>query len=214
MTARSRRLALFASILAVFGIAAEARADLYKYRKPGGESLITNRARPELELVEVIQGTAPDRSDASGTSDASEQTRRPSGDRRARYDSLIRRAAETHDLPFSFVKAVIRVESDFQPQVTSSAGAMGLMQLMPETAASLDVENPYVPEANVFGGAKLLSRLVGRYDGNINLVLAAYNAGAGAVDRHGGIPYRKTRRYVASVYRWYRLYDDRHGGEE
>jgi soluble lytic murein transglycosylase-like protein len=129
--------------------------------------------------------------------------------RRNRFDDLIREASAAYDVPFPFIKAVIRVESDFAPGAISSAGAMGLMQLMPATAAKLDVTDPFEPRQNVFGGTKLLRTLIDRYDGDINLILSAYNAGGGAVAEYDGIPYRKTRQYVASVYRWYEYYSRR-----
>lgn len=129
--------------------------------------------------------------------------------RRDRFDDLIREASEAYDVPFAFIKAVIRVESDFKSDAISSAGAMGLMQLMPATAEMLNVTDPFEPRQNVFGGTKLLRTLIDRYDGDINLILSAYNAGGGAVAEYDGIPYRKTRQYVASVYRWYEYYSRR-----
>jgi soluble lytic murein transglycosylase-like protein len=80
------------------------------------------------------------------------------------------------------------------------------MQLMPRTAASLNVTDAFNPRQNIFGGTKFLRILIDRYDGDINLILAAYNAGDVAVRRYDGIPYAKTRQYVASVYHWYQVY--------
>ena len=145
---------------------------------------------------------------ASASSSGSEQ--RP---RRNRFDDIIREASEAYEVPFSFVKAVVRVESDFTADAVSHAGAMGLMQLMPQTADYLNVTNPFDPRQNVFGGTKLLRILIDRYDGDINLILSAYNAGDAAVDEYDGIPYRKTRQYVASVYHWYKHYNRAADGE-
>ena len=128
-------------------------------------------------------------------------------ERERQYDDIIREAAEAYDVPFGFVKAVIRIESAFQTDAVSHAGAMGLMQLMPRTAASLNVTDAFDPRQNIFGGAKFLRILIDRYDGDINLILAAYNAGDVAVRRHDGIPYAQTRQYVASVYYWYQAYE-------
>lgn len=131
---------------------------------------------------------------------------RPDLPRHARFDDLISEASAAYDVPEAFIKAVIRVESNFKPDATSHAGAMGLMQLMPRTADYLNVARPYDPRQNVFGGTKLLRILTDRYDGDINLILSAYNAGDGAVRKYEGIPYKQTREYVASVYRFYKLY--------
>jgi len=126
--------------------------------------------------------------------------------RRNQFDDLISEAAADYNVPFSFVKAIIRVESDFTADAVSHAGAMGLMQLMPETADYLNVTDPFDPRQNIFGGTKLVRLLIDRYDGDINLILSAYNAGDAAVSEYDGIPYEKTRQYVASVYHWYKYY--------
>jgi len=102
------------------------------------------------------------------------------------------------------VDAVVRAESAYDPQAVSHKGAMGLMQLMPDTARRLEVSDPFDPEENVRGGVTEVSRLLDRYDGNLVLVLAAYNAGEGAVERYRGVPpYRETRGYVDRILRMY-----------
>ena len=130
-------------------------------------------------------------------------------ERTGAYDDLIAEASAAYDVPFAFIKGVIRVESNFNPHAISSAGAQGLMQLMPSTAKGLGVRDPFDPRENIFGGAKLLRNLIDRYDGDINLVLAAYNVGGVAVKKYDGIPYARTRSYVANVYKWYRFYSAR-----
>ncbi len=127
------------------------------------------------------------------------------------FDQLIEDAAQRYRLDPALVKAVIQAESNFDPQAVSSAGASGLMQLMPGTAASLGVKDSLDPNQNVDGGARLLRDLLDRYDQNVSLALAAYNAGPGAVDKYGGIPpYGETQRYVPRVLGLYQTY--REGG--
>src|SRR5439155_3382623 len=103
-------------------------------------------------------------------------------------------AARRHGLDPALVMAVVGVESGFQTEAVSAKGAQGLMQLMPATARDLGVTNPFDPVANLDGGSRYLSALVARYDGDLTKALAAYNAGMGAVARHGGMPpYAETR---------------------
>lgn len=198
-----------------------ASAQLYSYETPDGEILITSEERSDYRLIEVIDGGGSRQTSraSSGSSSSSRPASRPGvnptmgsstlsfSERERQYDDIIREAAEAYDVPFGFVKAVIRIESAFQTDAVSHAGAMGLMQLMPRTAASLNVTDAFDPRQNIFGGAKFLRILIDRYDGDINLILAAYNAGDVAVRRHDGIPYAQTRQYVASVYYWYHAYE-------
>jgi soluble lytic murein transglycosylase-like protein len=123
------------------------------------------------------------------------------------YDDLIAGEAQRNGLPPALVKAVIAAESNFNARAVSRKGAQGLMQLMPSTAESLGVEDPFHVEQNVRGGARYLAHLFSRY-GDWSRTLAAYNAGPEAVDRHGGIPpYAETREYVDRVLAYYRRYD-------
>jgi len=116
------------------------------------------------------------------------------------YDGLIRRAAARNDLDPALLTAVIRQESGFDPSARSSAGAMGLMQLMPDTAKSLGVKDAYDPTQNLEGGARMLRGLIDRYGGRLDLALAAYNAGSGAVDKYHGVPpFAETRSYVQAI---------------
>lgn len=124
------------------------------------------------------------------------------------YDALIERAALRHGVPAALVKAVVKTESNFQRHAVSRAGAQGLMQLMPQTAAELGIQNPFSPEENLHGGTRYLRTMIDRFGGDWKHALAAYNAGPGAVDQYGGIPpYRETREYVERVLHYYRRYD-------
>ncbi|PYV58963.1 MAG: hypothetical protein DMG90_16060 [Acidobacteria bacterium] len=115
-------------------------------------------------------------------------------------DAAIEAAAARHNVDPSLVRSVIKVESNFNPNALSRKGAMGLMQLMPQTARQLNVTNPFDPEQNVDAGVRHLKQLMESFGGNVPLSLAAYNAGAGAVARSGGIPrYPETRNYVRRI---------------
>src|SRR5213593_4187277 len=118
----------------------------------------------------------------------------------APYRDLIRAAATRHGLAPELVESVIRVESNFEARAVSRKGARGLMQLMPPTARQLGVRNVFDVRQNVEGGVRHLRHLVDRYSGNLTLALAAYNAGADAVERYGGVPpYAETQAYVARI---------------
>ena len=118
------------------------------------------------------------------------------------YRDLIKQAAERYALPITLIEAVIRVESNFDPRAISSKGAQGLMQLMPGTALLLGIHDVFDVAQNIDGGARHLRALVDRYAGNLAVALAAYNAGAEAVTRHGGIPpFAETRAYIDRVLR-------------
>ena len=118
------------------------------------------------------------------------------------YDELICSAASKHDIDPSLVKAVIKAESGFNAMEKSNKGACGLMQLMPNTARLLGVRNIYSPYENVHAGTKFLKLMLNQFDGDVELALAAYNAGPGAVKKYGKVPpYRETRNYIRNVYK-------------
>lgn len=120
------------------------------------------------------------------------------------FDSIIQEASNKYNIDERLIHSVIQAESSYNPNATSSSGAQGLMQLMPATARGLGIQNAYNPHDNILGGTKYLRQMLNRYDQNIELALAAYNAGPGNVDKYQGIPpFQETTNYVTNVMNTY-----------
>ncbi len=168
-------------------------AQIYAWRDANGTLVLSDRSIDAPTTVYKVSGTP------------SYVTTRPAEDdgvsEDSRYEPLIQEHATRRALRPELVRAVIQVESGFNARALSPKGAMGLMQLMPATARSLGVNNPWDPAQNIRGGTDYLRQLLDEYDGNEELALAAYNAGAGAVAKYGRRipPYRETRDYVRKV---------------
>jgi soluble lytic murein transglycosylase-like protein len=195
------RVALLAAAGALtFG--APAAADIYEYVDADGVAHYTNVAgKAGFRLMDFPGRT--NRSRAPGL----RAPRDTSPERRRRYDAWLDEAAALYELPVAFLRAVMRVESDFDPNVVSVDGAVGLMQLMPFTAQKMGVDDPYDPRQNILGGARFLRILANQWNGDLVLTVASYNAGAGAVQRYRGVPpYSETRRYVNRVIQHYYAY--------
>jgi soluble lytic murein transglycosylase len=124
-----------------------------------------------------------------------------------RFDRYIGEAAGLHGVDFQLIKAVIRAESAFDPKAVSRKGALGLMQIMPQNLKAFQVHDPFDPWQNIMGGSRYLKQLIQRFDGQLPLALAAYNAGPRAVDTHRGIPpIPETEEYVKRVMKFFYLY--------
>ncbi|MEY8390365.1 lytic transglycosylase domain-containing protein [Lachnospiraceae bacterium] len=121
----------------------------------------------------------------------------------ASLEEIFTEASQKYNVPKNLIKAIAKAESDFNPSATSRAGAQGIMQLMPGTAKELGVTDSYDPYQNIMGGTKYISQMLQKYDGNISLALAAYNAGSNNVAKYGGIPpFEETQNYVVKVTRF------------
>ena len=181
------RPCLVAALTAVL-LPRPAAAEIYVSRDPNGTLLLSDRKVEQPMRVYEVAGaptyltTRP----AAGTS---------------RYDDLVVKHSTANGIRPELVRAVIQVESGFNPRARSPKGAMGLMQLMPQTARELGVRDPYDPDDNIRGGTKYLRHLLDKYGNKVDLALAAYNAGPGAVDKYNESipPYKETRAYVEKV---------------
>ena len=170
-------------------------AQIYLWRDADGRMVLSDMPRGDGG---EIQKTFPVERARDGV-----RVTRPPDTKSARFDGLIDEHASQHGVDPDLVRAVIQVESAFNPLAVSNKGAMGLMQLMPATATAFGVANPFDPAQNIGGGVRYLKQLLSKYDQKVELALAAYNAGPGAVDRYGQQvpPYRETRDYVQRITR-------------
>ena len=155
--------------------------------RPEGTTILSKNAKTFKNVLDGIQAAGKAENTAvSGTTNT--------------LDSIFKKAASTYGIPEKILKAVAKTESDFQVTAVSKAGAMGIMQLMPATAKELGVSDPFNPEQNIMGGAKLLASNLKEFGGDLKLALAAYNAGSGAVRKYDGIPpYEETQNYVKKI---------------
>lgn len=203
-----RALAVILGSCLALVTATRASADIYQCKRADGSLHYTNAKRPGKGCRVIVRGSRKAKPSAKTQAHKASPAigKASSGDAR-QYDGIISEAANLYQLPESFIRAVMRVESNFNPNVVSHAGAMGLMQLMPRTARSMGVADPFEPRQNVLGGARYLRILANRFSGDLVLTVAAYNAGEGAVEKYNGIPpYEETQRYVRRVLKHYYAY--------
>jgi soluble lytic murein transglycosylase-like protein len=183
--------ALITAALLVAVWPASAHAQIYAWRDANGTLVLSDRVIDQPTDVYQVEG-APQYVSTTPVETTSA---------RELFEPYVLEYSNRHSLRPELVRAVIQVESGYNPRALSPKGAIGLMQLMPATARMLGVQRPYDPEQNIRGGTRYLRLLLDKYDGNEELALAAYNAGSGAVDRYGRRipPYRETRDYVRKV---------------
>ena len=195
-------------LVSILGTATTAAADIYSYIDREGVIHFTNIPRPGRKWRRIMR-TGPGKARVVHA----RRRRKLSKARYHRYDQDIADAAAHYRIPAPLVRAVIAVESDFDPQAVSRVGAAGLMQLMPATAKAMGVAAVHDPRANIFGGTRYLRLMANRFAGDLRLTLAAYHAGPGAVIKYGRSvpPYATTRQYLKLVLRRYRRYRKRLG---
>lgn len=201
------------SLFLLSGTAATLHADIYKYVDEKGVMHFTNV--PTSERYELfIKGPTeapPEEADAAPAGAASMEASLPSGGGSQKfygtdiYDDYISMASQSYGVPFCLVKSIIKAESNFNCRAVSVKGAQGLMQLMPDTARLMNVDDPFDPYENIMGGTRYFRMLLNQFDGKVKHALAGYNAGPRNVEIHNGIPpFRETRDYIGRVARFYR----------
>jgi soluble lytic murein transglycosylase-like protein len=187
---------------AALALPAAAQADIYQYVDSDGVVHFATHATDPRARVYIRGNGGPAKAGIVPTPPSDHDVARFT-----RYDEWIRQAATIYQIPEQLVRAVIKVESDYDPRAVSVSGACGLMQLMPDTADRLMVHDIKDPRENIFGGVRFLRILANSFNGDLSLTIAAYNAGEDAVIRYGGIPpYAQTRDYVVKVTKFYRRY--------
>jgi len=189
----SKKIKILTGCTIIFTLLASgAFADIYRYIDENGVMHFTNAPTSSSNEFKLF---------------LREKSKAPSWYYRKKYDDLINEAAERFDVSFPLLKAIIKAESDFDPQAVSKKGAMGLMQIMPQNFKLLGLKDPFDPTQNINAGTRYFKQLYDRFNGKLALSLAAYNAGPAAVDRYKIIPpYEETEEYVRRVLRYYYKY--------
>ncbi len=188
------------TLLFLFGLVWGSHADIYRYIDSNGVLHFTNVPVSSGYQIYLKEKSAkPSDSYALKTTLGSYVLQKPAASSN-KYDGYIYQASKKHGISFSLLKAVIKVESNFNPRAVSKKGAKGLMQIMPENLSALNINDPFNPRENIMGGSWYLKTLLTRFDGQLPLALAAYNAGPTAVGKYRRIPpYSETKNYVNKV---------------
>ena len=192
---KTSRLAIFVLIIfLIVSIASSGDADIYMYMDANGVMHFTNTPTDYDREYKVFIRERKSSSNPSYSTD--------------KYDDIITDASDQYGVDSRLVKAIIKAESDFNPRAVSRKGAMGLMQIMPENFQHLQIENPFDPRENIMGGTRYFKYLYDRFEGQLALSLAAYNAGPTTVDNYNKSipPYRETEQYVERVLTYYSNY--------
>lgn len=192
--------------LAVALVPSSASADIYTWTDENGVIHYSNTRGPKgAAKSRVFSKGQPKKKARPHVTPVMPSDRSP--DRFTRYNQWIREAATLYQIPEELIRAVIKVESDYDPRAVSHAGAQGLMQLIPETALRMQIRDAFDPRMNIFAGTRYLRVLANHFNGDIQLTIAGYNAGEGAVIKYGGIPpYEETQNYVTRVLQYYHRY--------
>lgn len=182
------------ALVVCLATAVPAQAQIYSWRDAAG-NLVLSSTKPQGASAPVTTYAV-----RSATTLIRTTSKPPSSRGVTAYDDLIQQHSERHGISADLVRAVIQAESGFNPRALSPKGAMGLMQLMPATARDLGVDNPFQPGENIRGGVAYLARLLTRFNQDVHLALAAYNAGPHRVEQYDGVPpYRETQQYVKKI---------------
>ena len=183
-----RRKGILVAVLFLFVTASPVPADIYMFIDSQGVLHFTNAPTSSQYTLYIKERPKP----AAAT---------------IQYDEIIQEASKRYSLSFFLLKAIIKVESDFDYRAVSEKGALGLMQIMPQNLQAFNIREPYDPKDNIMGGARYFKSLIERFDGKLPLALAAYNAGPTIVDKYRNIPpIKETEDYVKKVLKYFYLY--------
>ena len=183
-----KRMGTLVTVLFVFVTVPVAQADIYMFIDSQGVLHFTNTPTSSQYKLYIKERPKP----AAAT---------------IKYDEIIQEASDKFDLSFFLIKAIIKVESNFDSRAVSKKGALGLMQIMPQNLQAFNIREPYDPKDNIMGGSRYFKSLIERYSGKLPLALAAYNAGPTIVDKYRNIPpIKETEDYVQKVMKYFYLY--------